>query len=350
MPADRGDRSDARPVDPHPLANGLAMLIAGASSSLALWVLARMGARLPLDHPTARSMHERPVSRVGGLAIWSGFLPVALLTSFPMPGRAITLGAWGLVAAVSVADDWHPIRPLRRLGVQSAAALLAAAGLFVSDAGTGSASVAWPALALAAFVIVWAANLYNFMDGSDGLAAAMAVCGFGAYGIAALMSGAPAAVYLALAAATLPFLAVNLPPARVFMGDGGSVPLGFLAALFGLAGVRTGAWPAWFPLLVFLPFLADTLLTIVRRCLMRQNLFQPHKSHYYQRLNQLGAGHAGTLAFFGILIAGTSTSALRALAVAPAAGWWLLGGWIGAIGALFAGIDYHWRKRSSGRR
>ena len=68
------------------------------------------------------------------------------------------------------------------------------------------------------------------------------------------MAGAPAQAYAALAAATVPFLAVNLPPARAFMGDVGAVPLGFLAAAFGIAGWRAGVWPAWFPLLVFLPF------------------------------------------------------------------------------------------------
>ena len=96
------------------------------------------------------------------------------------------------------------------------------------------------------------------MDGSDGLAATMGVCGFAAYGGRRAAGRRPGdAPTSALAAATLPFLAVNLPPARMFMGDVGAVPLGFLAAAFGLAGWRAGTWPAWFPLLVFLPFIAD---------------------------------------------------------------------------------------------
>ncbi len=134
------------------------------------------------------------------------------------------------------------------------------------------------------------------------------------------------------------------------MGDGGSVPLGFLAAVFGLAGIRAGTWPAWFPLLVFLPFIADTLVTMVRRIAAGENLFQAHKTHYYQRLHRMGAGHAGTLLFYGVLVAGTCASALFALATGPAAGWRVLGAWAVAIGVLFAGIDYHWRKCSPGQR
>jgi UDP-N-acetylmuramyl pentapeptide phosphotransferase/UDP-N-acetylglucosamine-1-phosphate transferase len=178
----------------------------------------------------------------------------------------------------------------------------------------------------------------------------MAVCGFGAYGAAALHAGAPAVIPLALVSATLPFLVANLPPARVFMGDGGSVPLGFLAAVLGLAGVHARTWPAWFPLLVFLPFIADTLVTVIRRIIAGENLFQAHKTHYYQRLHRMGAGHAGTLLFYGVLVAGTSASAYLALATRPAAGWQVLGAWLVAIGSFFAGIDYHWRRCSPGQR
>jgi hypothetical protein len=138
---------------------------------------------------------------------------------------------------------------LPRLGIHLAAAALAAAAL---PGVTGVAAVAGAALVLA-----WSANLFNFMDGSDGLAATMAVCGFSALAAGAWLGGGPAAPMLALAAACVPLLIVNAPPARMFMGDIGAVPLGFLAALFGLAGWGGGVWPAWFPLLVFLPFIAD---------------------------------------------------------------------------------------------
>jgi UDP-GlcNAc:undecaprenyl-phosphate/decaprenyl-phosphate GlcNAc-1-phosphate transferase len=203
------------------------------------------------------------------------------------------------------------------------------------------------AIVAAAFVIAGSANLFNFMDGSDGIAASMALCGFGAYGAAATLAGAPAVAYWALAAATVPFLIRNLPPAKTFMGDGGSVPLGFAAAVFGIAGTRSGTWPVWFPLLVFLPFVADTVVTLARRIARGENLFEAHKTHYYQRIHRMGAGHAGTLLFYGVLMAGTSVSAFFTLATEPSSGWCVLGAWSVAIGVLFAGIDYHWRKVSA---
>jgi UDP-N-acetylmuramyl pentapeptide phosphotransferase/UDP-N-acetylglucosamine-1-phosphate transferase len=234
--------------------------------------------------------------------------------------------------------------------VHALAALAICASVFRHYAGGGFSAADAIIVASAGFAIVWSANLFNFMDGSDGLAALMAACGFGAYGAAALHAGEPADVYLALAAATLPFLVVNLPPARVFMGDGGSVPLGFLAAAFAIAGIRAHTWPGWFPLLVFLPFIADTLVTLIRRVAARENLFRAHKRHYYQRLHRMGAGHAGTLLLYGVLIAGTSASAYLALATNPAVGWQVLGAWSVAIGGFFAGIDYHWRRCSAGQR
>ena len=130
----------------------------------------------------------------------------------------------------------------------------------------------------------------------------------------------PAQLYLALAAAVVPFLAVNAPPARAFMGDVGAVPLGFLAATFGIAGCRSGTWPAWFPLLVFLPFVADASTTLVRRVMGGERVWEAHRTHYYQRLHQLGAGHRGTLAIYGALMVGTAGTALTVLAFAPGAG------------------------------
>lgn len=327
----------------------IAALVAAGLSTAALALLHVVRGRLPQALPSGRSLHDRPVARVGGLAIWAGFVPVALLAPPPVEPRLVWLAPWAAVAAVSIADDWRAVPPSIRLGVHAIAALAVAAAL----AGRGVDVPSLPfalAVAVAALALVWSANLYNFMDGNDGLAAVMAVCGFGAYGVAAWRAGAPAHAYFALAAATLPFLAANLPPARVFMGDGGSVPLGFLAAVFGLAGIEAGVWPAWFPPLVFLPFVADATATVVRRLAAGSNVFVAHKKHYYQRLHRMGAGHRGTLLFYGVLIAGTSASALATLAADPGAGWPVLGAWVAAIAALFAGIDYLWRRRLPSRR
>jgi UDP-N-acetylmuramyl pentapeptide phosphotransferase/UDP-N-acetylglucosamine-1-phosphate transferase len=201
-------------------------------------------------------------------------------------------------------------------------------------------------IAAFAFVLVAATNAYNFMDGSDGLAGAMTVVGFGALAAAAMLARAPALSLMALVAAALPFLVRNLPPARVFLGDAGSAPLGFLAAAVSLAGTIAGTWPAWFPVLVFLTFLADTGVTLARRAWRRERVWEPHRSHYYQRLLQLGAGHRGTLAAYGALMLSGAAAGLACLAWQPAAGPYALAAFVAANALMFAGIDYHWRQRA----
>jgi UDP-GlcNAc:undecaprenyl-phosphate/decaprenyl-phosphate GlcNAc-1-phosphate transferase len=329
-----------------PMSAAAAALVAVGFSTVAVVLLMLGAAHLPHDRPGARSLHDVPVPRVGGLAIWAGVLPVAILVPAPVAGVGLWLLAWLAVIGVSLADDWRGVHPGIRLLVQTLAAAAVASAMFLPDTGVSSTVALMSCTAAATFGIVWSANLFNFMDGSDGLAAAMAVCGFGAFGVAAGLAGVPAPLYVALAAASLPFLAVNLPPARMFMGDVGAVPLGFLASAFGLAGYRSGVWPAWFPLLVFLPFVADATLTLVHRLVRGERAWSAHRAHYYQRLHQLGAGHRGTLLVYAAVMAGTAFTALATLTVRPAYGWGALFAWIAVIAALFARIDYHWLRRN----
>jgi len=326
------------------LAAVIAALVLGAAATAAL---SRFAARLPHATPSDRTLHVGAIPRAGGWAIWAGFLPVALWLPpvFPGGGLAGWLPAFVAVLAVSAADDMREVRVQARLAVHLAAAAWCAWALWrgadPSSALTWSSVAAIAAMTLA---IAWSANLYNFMDGSDGLAALMALFGFGAYGVAASREGG--AAFLALAAATLPFLAVNRPRATMFMGDVGSVPLGFLAAVFGLAGAVTGLWPAWFPVLVFLPFIADASVTLARRAAGGARLSDPHKEHYYQRLHRMGAGHAGTLCAYGAAMAFTSAGAVLCLALAPAWGEALLVLACVVCFTLFGAIDYHWRRRA----
>jgi len=141
--------------------------------------------------------------------------------------------------------------------------------------------------------VVWMTNLYNFMDGADGLAGGMTAIGFGALALAAWLGNAPelAALCAAIAAAALAFLRFNFPPARIFMGDAGSIPLGFLAAALGILGAQQTIWPWLFPLLVFSPFIVDASVTLARRGLRGEKIWQAHRSHYYQRVVLLGASH-----------------------------------------------------------
>ena len=202
-----------------------------------------------------------------------------------------------------------------------------------------------PNAAAAIVIIVCAMNFYNFMDGSDGLAAAMTLVGFATYAIAALLANAVVGeLQAALAAATLPFFFFNFPPARVFLGDVGSVPLGFLAAVFGISGIESMLWPFWFPVLVFLPFIADATVTLARRTLRGDRIWRAHREHYYQRLVRMGFGHSGVLALYGALMVGCSLSALAALERSPASGIAILVFWIAVCAMLFLTIDHAWRK------
>ena len=314
---------------------GLAAIIAVAMAWAGLEALLRGRRWLPLDIPNARSLHPAPVPRGGGLAIWVGWLAGTLW----LPGAKPWLGPLLAVIAVSLLDDLRGVHPALRLIVQAAAA-----GVWIWLAQPQLNAV------LAILIIVWMANLYNFMDGSDGLAGAMALVGFGAYAAAAWLAGsAGTALFLALAAASLPFLVKNLPPARVLMGDVGAVPLGFLAAVFGIMGWQAQWWPAWFPVVVFLPFIGDATLTLGVRALRGARIWEAHREHHYQRLVRIGWGHGRTLALYAALMVGTAVSALAGLAWAPeAAGAVLLSSWGAALGLIFGLIAYHSRRRGVG--
>lgn len=207
------------------------------------------------DIPNERSLHSTPVPRVGGIALMAGVLSGwALLTQFL--AWWIVLPVMGLFV-LSLLDDMRSLSARTRLIVHFIAALAA-----VSGAGV---PLLW--LIPVLLFIVWMTNLYNFMDGSDGLAGGMALFGFGSYGVGAWLGGSEmfALLNFSVATAALGFLFFNFHPARVFMGDAGSIPLGFLAAVFGVSGWQAGYWPFWFLLLVFSPFVADATVTLLKR-------------------------------------------------------------------------------------
>ena len=240
--------------------NGLVAFSAFAICWLVLSWLLRRG-RLPMDHPNERSLHVTPTPRVGGLGIMAGVGGGAVWlagSGLLQPVLPVLLAAFAL-AAVSVLDD---VRGLP-VAVRFLAHFVAALGCLLALGLSG-----WALLA-GTLAVVWMTNLYNFMDGSDGLAGGMAAIGFGALALAAWLGGAPglALFCAAIAAAALAFLRFNFPPARVFMGDAGSIPSGFMAASLGILGALQDVWPWLFPLLVFSPFIVDASVTLARRAL-----------------------------------------------------------------------------------
>jgi UDP-N-acetylmuramyl pentapeptide phosphotransferase/UDP-N-acetylglucosamine-1-phosphate transferase len=248
--------------------------------------------RFALDEPNERSLHVNPVPRTGGLAILAG---TATATVFAGSGTALPIALALLLGAISLYDDIHGLNRPVRLGAHVAAAA-AVAWYVVSPMEAVS-------VVLLTIAVVWITNLYNFMDGADGVAGGMALIGFGAYAVGAWLGGhlPLAALCAAMAAASGAFLLYNFHPARIFLGDVGSIPLGFLAAALGLLGWRDDVWPLWFPLLVFGPFNADATITLIKRVLHGEKVWLPHRDHYYQRIVRMGLGHRAA-AFIGYAV------------------------------------------------
>jgi UDP-N-acetylmuramyl pentapeptide phosphotransferase/UDP-N-acetylglucosamine-1-phosphate transferase len=292
-------------------------LLAGGATALALWALLASGAaqRLALDAPNARSLHVVPTPRVGGLVL----VPVALLVAAVVAPLPVWLAAATLLlVAVGAVDDRRGAPVAVRLAVQ----LVAAGVALWPHLGT----LGLPLALVIGIALVWAMNAYNFMDGSDGLAAGMALIGFTACAIAAASAGQGSlvALSLALAGAAAGFLWFNFAPARVFLGDAGSVPLGFLAGAVGLLGALADAWAWWFVPVVFAPVLADATTTLLARGLSGKRVWQAHREHAYQRLVQAGFSHKQVavggyllmLASAAVALVADSTHAPTAIAIA----------------------------------
>ncbi len=276
-------------TEPHICLLWLAAAIAsGAAAAVIALMLAYRWPRA-IDQPNERSLHTKAVPRTGGLGLLAGLLCAALATTllqgaWPWPETALA----AVLAAVSLIDDQRGLPVRVRLLVHLLIAAVYAVLMLPATAPDWHA-VVW--LLFATLCLATAINFYNFMDGANGMAGGMACIGFGAYAWAA-WPGHPAlaALSLAVAGAAAGFLPFNLK-GRIFMGDAGSVPLGFLAGSVGLNGWLTGLWPLWFPALVFAPFALDAAVTLIRRMLRGEKFWLSHREHYYQRVVLMGATH-----------------------------------------------------------
>ena len=304
------------------------------------WLARSRISALALDHPTPRSLHGSPVPRTGGLGLHAGVLGGWLIIA-PHFSPALWIGL-GLVLAVSFADDLRGLPVAVRLGTHLCAAATLSAGLLFGEFGAG-------ATLLAALAVTWLTNLYNFMDGSDGLAGGMTAIGFSFYGSAASLAGAAelAALSFSVAAAAAAFLVFNFHPARVFLGDAGSIPLGFLAAAFGLLGWLQNSWPWWFPVLVFSAFIVDASVTLARRLVRGERVWEAHRDHYYQRLVQMGWGHRRTAVAEYALMLVSGLLALATLSAAAAGQTVALIVAAAVYAAVIAWVERAWRRRTA---
>jgi UDP-N-acetylmuramyl pentapeptide phosphotransferase/UDP-N-acetylglucosamine-1-phosphate transferase len=319
-----------------------AVLVASLAAFLAAVALTRYlchpDARFRiLDHPNERSLHHRPISRTGGVAILIGI--VIGLAPFTLGQAFLALSVWlpisvTLLAMISFIDDRYGVDVMVRLAVQViAVCLLLFDRVILPEIQLPGVVWHWPVILSVSFSILyalWTVNLYNFMDGMDGFAAGMAVIGFGCLAVFGWLAGNVLFFNLSLIimAASAGFLVFNFPPARIFMGDVGSSLLGLLAAALSLWGAREGIFPFWAALLVFSPFIVDATATLIRRLFSGEKVWQAHKTHYYQRLVQLGWGHRKTVLWeYGLMVA-CAISALWAVRQTVITQWLILSVWV----------------------
>ncbi len=279
---------------------------------LGAWIVGRFGGEFGLvDRPNHRSSHESPTPKGGGIGLLLAFIYVSFSTETPLSFwiPASCMGFLGLYT-----DRKNP-SPQLRLLIHFLSAFIVSWSILYR---TQSFSLPIIFMIPTAIFIVGTANFYNFMDGINGIAAITSIIGFGLLACFAMVSNTgspliPLAVPLFLAC--LGFLPFNFPKARVFMGDVGSILLGFVFA--GMVLSLSHTFFDFICLSSFLfPFYADELTTMVIRIRAGEKLTQPHRRHLYQLLaNEFGIAHWKISLAYGIaqLVIGVSVLALRPL-------------------------------------
>jgi Fuc2NAc and GlcNAc transferase len=284
-----------------------AFVISVTGVGMALWYARRAGL---LDVPNQRSSHSVPTPRGGGIALVTAVIVVGAYEVPRMDVRSswtafVLLGAVAALTFVGWMDDRRSIRVGLRLGVHLACGLAVALLVNAIAPLPSVLNIVW--LAWWGFWAVASINIVNFMDGVDGMIASQGLV-YGVFLFALLSGSTPGGVFgLILAAACLGFLVWNWSPARMFMGDVGSGPLGLFFAIGGALALE-GAHAS----LVFLPLFPlflDALLTMVIRMRRGERLTDAHRSHLYQRLANGGYGHAlvtsiyALAAIMGVIVA-----------------------------------------------
>lgn len=253
-----------------------------------------------LDVPNARSSHSIATPRGGGLAIViassAGFAALWLAGSIDARLAVVLLAGGVSVAVAGFRDDLRPLSAGVRLAVHvgaSAFAVVVLGGVPPVQLGAAVVELGIVGHLVGILAIAWTLNLFNFMDGIDGIAASQAVfvtMGAAVVGIAAGAGGAaPASMVVAAAAAG--FLVWNWPPARIFMGDAGSGYLGYVIGVLALAQTRTEPAAVFVWLALGAAFFADATTTLLRRFAQGDRVYQPHRTHAYQWLSRRWGSH-----------------------------------------------------------
>lgn len=328
------------------------VLLAGCAAVLALtW--AATGLTLMLlhrfevqDQPNERSSHSVATPRGGGLALILVLIPAWLVWAeglgATLPGFRWVLAGTALVAVVSLLDDLRPIPAGLRFAAHGLAVALGVAG--TAGAGLVFQGLVPPMIdhLAAGFLWLWFVNLYNFMDGIDGITGSQSIAlGLG-LGLVAWLVGADQgliALPFLLAAGCAGFLVWNWAPAKLFIGDVGSVPLGYLLGWLLLLLAANGYWAS--AAILPLYYLADASYTLIRRALRGEAIWRAHRQHFYQRAALARGSHAAiVLQILGL------DAVLVGLALIAASGypWTALGGALLALACLLARLEQQARR------
>lgn len=259
----------------------------------------------------SRTLHEKIVPRGGGV-VFAGIFSLAIVVIWLLgelsTGVMLCFGLGGAAAAASgFIDDVHDVRAVRKLLIQLGLAawmLITFTSALYRPLVSGSLGV-WEIVlaAVLLFVPVWLINLYNFIDGIDGLAISGAVFICAAAILVLVLTGGDTRyvfLFALLAAAGLGFLLFNMPPASMFMGDAGSIFLGYCFSALVLSTVLSGQISVWTWLCILGYYLADTTTTTLTRMVLVERWYHGHRSHAYQNLARIWRSHAKVT--YGILL------------------------------------------------
>lgn len=281
------------------MAIGVGTLCFGAAFAITKWIRSYALRTDLLDVPNARSSHTQPTPRSGGIAIASvsllGFAVLYFTRVLDQDLFYALLVGGGAIALVGYIDDRRHLSAKVRLLVHLGAALWGLLWLGMGEIGTEEfAAPSWFSYLLGMIGIAWLLNLFNFMDGIDGIAASEAAFVTLSGVLLAVVGGKDtgvAAAAFVLGTACLGFLAWNWPPAKIFMGDVGSGYIGFVIALLTIAAGRgdPSSLLAW--LILSGVFVTDATVTLLRRLLRGERVYQAHRSHGYQWLARRWSSH-----------------------------------------------------------
>jgi len=295
-----------------PLSIGFSMILVVLFSYTVTGLVRRYSLQHSLiDKPNDRSSHVAPTPRGGGLSISiSVLVSIYILMEINYLPRNISIAMLGggcLVTIVGWLDDHRDISVLWRGCSYVIASIWA---LYFIDS-VGQINLGEPIIinvGLAASIIIviaiaWLVNLYNFMDGTDGIAAIQAVSSALPAGVIFWLNSEPglAVICFVIVSACVGFLFWNWSPAKIFMGDVCSCLIGFIFGVLAIAGEHTNTIPIAVWLILLSVFIWDTTFTLLKRILMGEKWYVAHRSHAYQRLNQLGVSHSSIAIFVFIL-------------------------------------------------